>query len=68
MPSAWRRLGTGTLIKYLLLSEGAAEAIRPGQTEGDRHLADSPPPTPLPWEEFPWRAKMCLSLPACQEL
>ena len=53
--------------------------MRPGQTDGDRHLADldkqtetgiwqTPCLPPLPSEEFPWRTKVCLLLPACQDL
>lgn len=51
-----RRAGTGSHYILVRLSEGAAEAVRPGQTEGDRYLAASLLPSPLPSEEFPWRA------------
>lgn len=47
--SVWRRLGRGA-VRYLLLSQWEWRRlwVRSGQTEGNRHLADSLPPTSSP--------------------
>ena len=61
--------GRGAVIKYLPLSRRERQRLLGLDKQTESGIWQTPRlPPPLCSEQFPWRTKMCLSLPACQEL